>query len=201
MWIAASTSSSFFLPIQELRIEIIFRSVGAGVHSTLGVFKSRRSSPSEPEAWSIQTPLCFYSACSIQDRAIKEHSGCQLDEFFFLASLWQVRICSVAEKIGLNRIPIFPRMSVLRRVLCCPHKALESQQCRQSAIQCFLNIMLHVCRIATHNSSIVEPIYLQLSNNQMFDQAVDIAAVYLQKHVFSGKNGSAPLLFEHQLEV
>lgn len=51
-----------FLTIQELRIEILFRSVGAGVHSTLGVFKSRHSSLSEPEAWSIQQPLCFYSA-------------------------------------------------------------------------------------------------------------------------------------------
>lgn len=83
------------------------------------------------------SPCVFILPCSIQDRAIKEHSGCHLDEFFFPASPWQVRICSLAEKIGLNRIPIFPWMSVLIRVLCCPHKAPKTQQCRQNAVQRF----------------------------------------------------------------
>lgn len=56
-------------------------------------------------------PCLFFLPCSIQDRAIKEHSACRLDGFFFPAPLWQVRICSLAEKIGLNPIPTFHWMT------------------------------------------------------------------------------------------
>lgn len=140
------------------------------------------------------SPCLFILPCSIQDRAIKEHSGCQLDEFFFAASLWQVRICSLAEKIGLNRIPLFPWMSVLIRVLCCPHKALKTQLCRQSAVQrFFLNIMLHICRLTTHNSSTVDrSTYSFLTIRRLIRQLIALPCMYrTQKHVFPGRNGSS----------
>lgn len=66
--------------------------------------KSRHSSQSLQEAWTMEQPLYFYSTLFSQDRAIKEHSGCQLDEVVFPASLWQARICSLAERIGLGLV-------------------------------------------------------------------------------------------------
>lgn len=102
------------------------------------------------------SPCIFILPCSIQDRAIKEHSGCQLDEFFLPASLWQVRICSLAEKIGLNRIPIFPRMSVLVTVLCCPHSSLKTQSCREVLLSSIIITTLRTCRATPDISNIID---------------------------------------------
>lgn len=68
------------------------------------LLKSRHSSQSKQETRTTEQPLYFYSALFSQDRAIKEHSGCQLDEVFFPAFLWQAKICSLAERIGLSLI-------------------------------------------------------------------------------------------------
>lgn len=128
------------------------------------------------------SPCVFILPCSIQDRAIKEHSCCQLDEFFFPASLWQVRICSLAEKIGLNRIPIFPWMSVLIRVLCCLHKALKTQQFRPSAVQCSFK---YNAAYLQNNSIVDRSSYSFLTIGCLIRQLIALPCMYrTQKEMF-----------------